>query len=42
MLARYFDANYGIYLLIATIWKMGFRMTIRQLLRGCRNLGILA
>ncbi|MGE5194322.1 MAG: hypothetical protein ACM3U2_17670 [Deltaproteobacteria bacterium] len=42
MLSPYFDAHYAIYLLIATIWTTAFSMTIRQPLRGCRNLGILA
>jgi hypothetical protein len=42
MLSQYFDARYAIWLLIATAWTTAFSMTIRQPLRGFRNLGILA
>ena len=42
MFSQYIDARYAIYLLIATVWATVFSLTIRQPLRGCRNLGILA
>lgn len=42
MSAQYFDQHYAICLLIATAWTTLFSMTIRQPLRGCGNLGILA
>src|SRR5262249_8499179 len=42
MLSPYFDQHYAIYLFIAAAWTTLFSMTIRQPLRGCRNLGILA
>jgi|GEM_PF-2110405 len=36
------DPQYAIYLLIAVGWTTLFSMTIRQPVRGLRNLGILA
>ena len=36
------DKSYAIYLLVAVSWTTLFSMTIKQPIRGLRNLGILA